>query len=249
MVPWPRQLLWSLFEGHRQFPAPSHQISLRSAQSKGPWSLGFGLQHPSHARPHEGGRGFSRPSLQTDLQWLLGLVNFYGHSLKGADSFLLPLIDALKGGPTGALVWMLPMEQAFLEAKTELALLLSANILRRTSQSPSWSMPPPHTLEQSCSTFAVRNGPRSPSFSTSWCWQWATTVPSTGSCWQPRQPSGTSGWCLRDRTSSSSPTTSLCAHAVLFVTCYSSTAPLHLEAFAHPVCKFTTTEPATPSFD
>jgi transposase InsO family protein len=62
------------------------------------------------------------PSTVKELQIFLGLLNFYRRFLPGAARMLLPLTDALKGGPAPAakIDWSPAMELAFQAAKKSL---------------------------------------------------------------------------------------------------------------------------------
>jgi len=62
---------------------------------------------------------YPRPTTVKELQGLLGLVNFYRRFIPAAAQVLLPLTDALRGGPAGTtpLQWTAEMDTAFNTAK------------------------------------------------------------------------------------------------------------------------------------
>jgi transposase InsO family protein len=63
---------------------------------------------------------FKAPSDQKGLMRFLGLLNFYRKFIANAALILLPLTEALKGGPRAPWVWTEDMQQSFMAAKAAL---------------------------------------------------------------------------------------------------------------------------------
>jgi hypothetical protein len=144
-------------------------------------------------------RKFPPPNTIKELQTFLGMVNFYRRFLPSAARTLLPLTDALKGGPAGSQPLQLSPEQtaAFTAVKKQLsdraslahpsetaeiglhvdasATHIGAALPQRESQEADWE-----PLD-----FSQR----------SWIVPSRSTVPSTGNCWPVSPVSDTSGIC------------------------------------------------------
>ena len=64
---------------------------------------------------------FQTPSTKKELQWFLGLINFYRRFLPNIAAVLRPLTDALRGGPRQPLIWSQECSEAFSLAKSRLS--------------------------------------------------------------------------------------------------------------------------------